>query len=89
MPFRPDLHLPEETIRGYCLLRLPEESVAAVEEHFLACEECQDEIALMDRLVQALADYRLVAQDDCPLDASSFPDDPGPRLGDAMPVSAK
>jgi len=48
-------HIDEDTLERYAMNRLPEAEAAAVEEHLLVCQDCQDRLAGIDRF---LADLR-------------------------------
>src|SRR5262249_6556683 len=47
-------HLEESELELYSMGRLPEERIGPFEEHFLACEPCQDRLLEMDAYVNAV-----------------------------------
>ncbi len=52
-PGRSD-HISEEDLESYSMNRLPEERMAAVEEHLLVCPECQDRLEETDSYIRAI-----------------------------------
>ena len=51
--------LREELIRGYLLKRLDAETAEAFESHYLACEECFEELRMSQMLIQALGERKI------------------------------
>ena len=49
-----DRHIDDDDLERYVLDRQSEERAAAIEEHLLVCEECQDRLAQTDQRVQAM-----------------------------------
>ena len=47
-------HLEEAELEQYSMGRLPEDRIPALEEHFLACETCQDQLLEMEAYVNAV-----------------------------------
>src|SRR5438552_2078439 len=47
-------HLDDSAIEQYSMGILPEESLAPFEEHFLACDSCQDRLLEMEAYVNAV-----------------------------------
>src|SRR5258706_6372111 len=47
-------HLEETELEQYAMGRLPEERLASFEEHFLACDSCQDRLLEMDAYLNAV-----------------------------------
>lgn len=55
MPHQLSRHLSEELLEEYAMGRLPEHRAAAVEEHLLLCNHCQNELVALDEFRYALA----------------------------------
>src|SRR5690348_12429883 len=49
-----EVHPTPDNLEGYATGRLTEPESVRVEEHLLICEQCQNELALTDRYVQAV-----------------------------------
>ena len=49
-----DRHVNDDDLERYVLDRVPEERAAAIEEHLLVCEQCQDQLTQVDQRVQAM-----------------------------------
>lgn len=49
-----DLHVSSETIELYCMGRMQGPSLDEFEEHLLACEQCQDDVARTDSYILAM-----------------------------------
>jgi anti-sigma factor RsiW len=47
-------HISEDELDRYAARSLPESEAAAIEEHLLICEFCQDRLQLTDEFVAAL-----------------------------------
>ncbi len=47
-------HISEEELDRYAARSLPEPEAAAIEEHLVMCEFCQDRLQLTDEFVAAL-----------------------------------
>ena len=49
-----DRHIDDDDLERYVLDQLSEDNAAAIEEHLLICEQCQDQLAQVDQRVQAM-----------------------------------
>ena len=47
-------HIRIDTVERYAMGRLPEPRTAAVEEHVLVCENCQQKLSVFDGFVEEL-----------------------------------
>ena len=48
------MHLREEELEQYAMDRMPASALRVLELHLLVCHRCQDRMAEMDALVQAM-----------------------------------
>ena len=49
-----DRHIDDDALDRYVLDQLSEKEAAPIDEHLLACQECQDRLAQVNQRVQAM-----------------------------------